>query len=135
MPCRTAAYLRALADTDDDMGEVPADTVMRGADAGPEDCVVVWNPLQATVLLDGRNVEEWRIASTLCARQRTKPMRRALSTCGLRGTALESLKFRVSCVVVHGDLAGKCLRIATSLRVSAGFWSTAWRLRLRSVPR
>ena len=63
----------------------------------------VWNPGQATGLLDGLNVEEWRIASTLCAQQRSNRCAMHFPTCGLRGTAPESLKFRVSCAVAHRD--------------------------------
>ena len=87
-----SSFPSALADTDDDMGEVPADTVVRGH-AGPGGlCLLYGAPLLATVLFVGRSVEGWRIASTLCAQQRTNRCVVHSPTCGLRVTALESLK-------------------------------------------
>ena len=91
-----SSFPTALADTDDDMGEVPADTVMRG-DAGPEDCVCCMEPLA------GNRVVRWPQCGGVAHRFHAlcttayQPMRRALSH--LRVTGDSSRVTQVPCIL------------------------------------
>ena len=90
-----SSFPPALADTD--MGEVPADTVMRSADAGPEDCVCCMEPLV------GNRVVRWPQCGGVAHRFHVlcttayQPMRRALSH--LRVTGDSSRVAQVPCIL------------------------------------
>ena len=92
-----SSFPPTLADTDDDVGEVPADTVMRGADAGPEDCVCCMEPLA------GNRVVRWPQCGGVAHRFHAlcttayQPMRRALSH--LRVTGDSSRVAQVPCIL------------------------------------
>ena len=88
---------QALMVTDVDMDEAPADTTMRGADVGPEDCVCCLEPLANS------RVVRWPQCGgvahrfhALCATA-YQPMRRALSH--LRVTGDSARVARVPCIL------------------------------------
>ena len=113
-----SSFPTALADTDEDMGEVPADTVMRG-DAGPEDCVCCMEPLA------GNRVVRWPQCGGVAHRFHAlcttayQPMRRALSH--LRVTGDSSRVTQVPCILCRSPWGSG----PESVCVFAGFWSSA----------
>ena len=88
---------QALEVTDVDMGDVSADTTMRGADAGPENCVCCLEPLA------GNRVVRWPHCGGVAHRFHAvcatayQPMRRALSH--LRVTGDTARVARVPCIL------------------------------------